>query len=311
MSTNHPNSRKVTLFRANNFMQRAQNPENDEQIDNYMSVTSVQIGPYYESYTNRLIGSGLTPGEQSLLMPHILYLESDEKGFREKVFEYFNCLVTKIPYATGRELEIGLEKSNDQPVSKENLPIKIEDYVRYRHARRHPWVAADKSEAGGNQLKYFYMYDSEKAAQADNDRVVIQDKAESIWLKIKSQPSKVNMLLTMLGRDEREFLGRQSEIKKQTALRDIVSNKAVEFLKVYEEDRFELRYWLKAMVQAKVVKQVGTSYIITENSVKLGASEMEALLYLEDEKNVDTIGFLKGATQDVMRKPKATREKIK
>jgi hypothetical protein len=311
MSSTHPNSHKITLFRADNFMQRAQNPTENEQIGSYMSMTEIGIGPYFESFQARLIGSGLSRQEEKLLMPYVINVESDEKTFRAQVFDFFNNLKTKVPYGTGKDLEIGLEKSNEEAISADNLPIKIEDFIRYRHAKNHPWVAADKVEAGGNQLKYFYIYDAEQADKLENDRVVVQDKAEAIWLKIKGQPTKINMMLTMLGKDERDFIGRNSEQRKQTALRDIVSKDASKFLKTYQEDRFELRYWLKAMIQAKVVEPVGTSFIIRENKVKLGSSEMEALLYLENKENSDTVDYLKGTTQDVMRKARVTREKPK
>ena len=58
------------------------------------------------------------------------------------------------------------------------------------------------------------------------------------------------------------------------------------------------------MVNANVIQLVGTSYIIRETSRPLGKSELEAILYLEDEKNVDTTSHLKGLTQDALRKPK-------
>jgi hypothetical protein len=274
-------------------------------------MTEIGIGPYFESFSNRLIGSGLSRAEEKLLMPYIINVESDEKEFRSKVYDFFNNLKTKVPYGTGKDLEIGLEKSNEEPLSTENLPIKIEDFIRYRHAKSHPWVASDKIGADGNQLKYFYIYDSEQADKLNNDRIVVQDKAEAIWLKIKGQPSKVNMLLTMLGKDSRDFLGRNEEQRKQTALGDIVRKNATDFLKVYQEDRFELRYWLKAMIQARVVEPVGTSFVVRETKTKMGSSELEALLYLENKENSDTVDYLKGTTQDIMKKARATRDKPK
>lgn len=311
MST-HPNSRKITLFRANNFIQKAQNFESNEELSNYMSLTQLDIGPYLESNAAKIIGSGLSIKEQELLMPLLLNLGPEDRDFRKSVFDFFNSLKTKVPFSTGKDLEIGLEVDNDKPVSKDNMPISIENYVRYRHALKHPWVAKSKAEADGNQLKHFFIYDPELEHKESSDRVVLQDKAASIWLQVKSNESKVTMLLTLLGKDERDYVGRNGSSRKQTDLHALVVSDATRFLKVYEEDRFEIRYWLRAMILAGVVKIVGTTYIISETQKKLGASELEAILYLEDDKgsNADTISYLKGMTQDILRKPKVNRKKL-
>lgn len=302
----HPNSRKITIFRANNFVQNAQK---DEAAADFMSQSSKSISPYWQSNTARVIGSGLSIPEQELLIPFLIQIEKEDKAFRAEVFKFFNSLTTKIPFTTGKDFEIGLETDSEKPVSKDNMPINVEQYVRYRHAKNHPWVAGSKAEAQGNQLKLFYIHDADLQHQEDTDKLVIQDEAEEIWLKIKNQPQKVTMLLTSLGFDERDYLGRNGETRKQNELREFISKNANEFLKIYRDDRFESKYWLKAMVKASVVEQVGTSYVVQETKKLLGRSEMETVLFLENPENVDTLTYLKGVAQDVLRKPRTLRKK--
>ena len=195
-------------------------------------------------------------------------------------------------------------------MSKDNLPLNIDQYIRWRHAKNHPWVASSRSGAESDQTKKFYIHDSELQFKEENDKMVLQDKADEIWLKIKNQSTKVDMLLTLLGKDVRDYIGRNEEQKKQQALRELIDKKATKFLEVYETDRFELKYWLKAMVTADVVRLVGTSYVIRETNKLLGRSELEAVLYMEDPANADTLIVLKGSTQDVLRKPRQSRKKI-
>ena len=309
MSTSsHPNSLKVTIFRANNFVQSAQK---DEAVADFMSQSSKSISPYWQSNSAKVIGSGLSIAEQELLMPYLIQIEKDDREFRTAVFKFFNSLSTKIPFSTGKDFEIGLEKSNTEPLAKDNMPLDIEQYVRYRHAKNHPWVAGSKSEAEGNQLKLFYIHDADKQHKEDTDKLVIQDEADEIWLKIKNQPQKVTMLLTSLGFDERDYLGRNGETRKQNDLREFINKDAIKFLSVYRDDRFETKYWLKAMVKASIVEEVGTSFVIKENKKLLGRSEMETVLFLEDPENADTVSYLKGATQDVLRKPRTTANRKK
>jgi hypothetical protein len=302
----HPNSRKITIFRANNFVQ---NSQKDEAVADFMSQSSKSISPYWQSNSARVIGSGLSIPEQELLMPYLIQVEPGDRTFRDGVFKFFNSLSTKIPFSTGKDFEIGLEVDNEKPVSKDNMPINVEQYVRYRHAKNHPWVAGSKGEAEGNQLKLFYIHDADLQHKEDTDKLVIQDEADEIWLKIKNQSQKVTMLLTSLGFDERDYLGRNGETRKQNDLREFISKDPSKFLTVYRDDRFETKYWLKAMVKADVVQEVGTSFVIRETKKLLGRSLDETVLFLENPDNADTVSYLKGATQDALKKPRTLRKK--
>lgn len=305
-NNNSENSRKVTIFRTVNFLQEAQK---NEGVADFMSMSQKPIGPYYLSNTSKIIGSGLSLQEQEILLPYILNMSKEDRDFKKSVYNFYNSLVTKVPFGNGITLEIGLRIDNNKPISEDNLPLNVEQYVRYRHAKDHPWVASNRTEAQTNQLKTFYIYDPEAQEREDNDKMVLQDKADSIWLQIKSQSGKINMLLTLIGLDERDYVGKNEEIKKQKAVRDFIDNNASKFLDIYEADRFELRYWLKAMTTAGVVQRVGSSFVVAENKKLLGNSELEALLFLEDKKNDDTVMFLKSNTQDVLRKPRSVRAK--
>lgn len=309
MNSEHKNSRKVTFFRSNNFVQAAQNPDGNEQVADWMSMSSKHISPYWESSGGRIIGSGLTIAEQELLMPDLLYTGAADKDFKKAVFTYFNDIVTKVPFTGGKTLEIGLQTSNDKPVSKDNMPIDLEEYVRYRHAKNHPWVAGNKAEAQGNAQKFFFMHDPELQLREESDKLVLHDEADTIWLSIKEQPSKVAMLLTLMGKDERDYSGRNKEIRQKNDLKELINKKASEFLRVYKDERFETRYWLKAMVNANAVRQVGISYVWGDNNVMIGRSELEALLFLENPENADTVTMLKANTQDALRKPKTAARK--
>jgi len=310
-NNNSKNSRQVTIFRANNFVQISQtgatgadHKGNNEAVADWMDLASKSIGPYMKSHATLMMGSGMENHEIDILLPYIVNVEPGDKDFRKTVFNFYNELTTKIPPTTGKTFEIGLSVDNDKPMSKTNLPIDIEDYVRYRHALSHPWVAKTKQESTTNQLKYFYISDPEANLQSDTAMVVLQDEADAIWLSIRDQPQKINMLLTLLGKDEREYSGRSAEAMKVKDLHFIVKNHAPSFLKAYKEDKFETRYWLKAMIKAGVVTEIGDSYVNTSNNKLLARTEPAMLLFLEDDRQADVVTYLKAATQDILRKPK-------
>lgn len=317
-NNNSKNSRQVTIFRANNFVQISQtgatgadHKGNNEAVADWMDLASKHIGPYLKSHATMMMGTGLDNNEISILLPFIVNVEPTDKTFRQTVFDFYNNLTTKIPPTTGKTFEIGLLTDNEKPVSEKNLPIDIEDYVRYRHALSHPWVAKTKTESTNNQLKYFYISDPEAELNSDTAMVVLQDEADAIWLSIKDQQQKISMLLTLLGKDERDYSGRSAEAMRVKDLHFIVKNHAPAFLKAYKEDKFETRYWLKAMIKAGIVTEIGDSYVNTSNNKLLARTEPAMLLFLEDERQADIVTYLKAATQDVLRKPKDKKKAVK
>lgn len=305
--SSHPNSKLITIMRANNFVQEAQD---QTQVADWMSMSAKNVGPYFQSYVSRIIGSGLTFEEQKLLMPHLIPVPATDPTFPKAVFDFFNGLVTKIPFTGGKTLQIGLKVTNDEPVSAENMPLEIEDFVRYRHAKGHPWMANNIKDAQGNQLKFFYMDDPDATHKEEADKMALEDKADGIWLKIREQNGKVGMLLTLMGTDERDFVGmRNEDSRKRTALKALISKNPGKFLDIYEDQHFESKYWLKAMVNANVVKRVGEAYVYGDNSTLIGRTETEAILFLENPEKEDVVTMLKGNTQDVLKKPKSSSKK--
>lgn len=305
-TTAHPNSRKVTILRSNNFLSDAQK---DPSAQEYIEAASRPLGPYYENHAAGTIGSGMHPSEIAIILPHIISIEASDKDFKKEVFKYFNELVTKVPATSGLDLEVGLFLDNDKPVSEANLPLSPVDYVRWRHAKNHPWVADNREAARRDSKKYFYIYDKEAHNKIEQDKLVIQDKADEIYLKMKNNAGKVEQMLVRFGLDPRDFMGRQKNQQQQQALKKLTQDKASKFIEYYEEERFEQQYWLRAMVAAGVVKQIGTAYVDANNNKKLGHSELETLLFLEDKKNADVVSVLKSNTQEILSKPNHGKRK--
>lgn len=304
-NNSHKNSRLITIFRSNNFVLQSQTPDKNVEIADWLALSNKNIGPYFESNSARIIGSGMTEEEKRLLLPYIIQVVPTDVNWPKACFNYFNSLVTKIPFSGGKTFQIGLTKDNNAAISNENLPLNIEHYVRWRHARNHPWMAGSMSEASGNQLKYFYMDDPEIAHKEETDKLVLQDKADTIWLQIKDQASKVSMLLTLMGGEPRDHQSlRNADTRMKNDLRKRINAKPDKFIEIYEDKHFETRYWLKAMMNAQVVKKFGEAYVYGESRSILGYSEDEVVLFFENPKNEDVLILLKSYTQDVIKKPK-------
>lgn len=299
MQTKHPNSKKVTIFRTSNFIESVQTTAKD-----FVSMSKKSIGSYWQSVNTRMPGSGLTFAQMKLIMPRILDVPAEDRDFQKKCTEFFSSLITSVPFEKGLELEIGLESGNTDPLGDDNLPIKPMDFVRWRHALGHPQVSATREEGLGNVLKKFYIFDAEVSDATLNTHVEQKDKAMTTYLQIRSaEPEKVKMLMTLLGLDPRRYTGKNAEDLMNQALREKADKYPEDFNKAYGQNNFEEKYVLRSMTNTGVLKLIGRKYIDPETSSVIGNNEEEAIFYLKDKENADTVMILKARMQEVLNSP--------
>jgi len=301
----HKNSKIVTIFRAGSFLSRAQGKE----IDDFFAMSKKAIGSYWESTSSKRVATGLSFKEEGILLPKLLDVDERDREFRKKVTEFYVDIETQVPHGTGRNLEIGLEESNKDDVSEKNLPINLMDYLRYRHLIGHPHVAKTKEEADGNALVQFYIFDKSEVVKKNSKRADEKDAAIQIYLEIKPDGEKVDMMLTLLGVDPRQFTGRDAEDLKLEALRKHSETKPDTFISIYNEGDLKNRYWIRTMVNTGVLKTIGTKYLDKETDRLIGNTLEETLYYFNDESNSDVIVSLKSRAQEAMKRPVKNTQK--
>jgi hypothetical protein len=293
MTQKHPNSKKVTIFRAGSFINDAQT-----QAQEFMSMSKKTIGSYFAGSNKKGIGNGLNFDEIDILLPRVLDIPKEDRTFREAVRKFYTTIATRIPHGTGLDLEIGLLKSNAEPVSETNLPIDIDDYLRYRHAIAHPRVALSKEAALGNVLIEFYVFDREASIKKQTETGQEKDKALMFYLGLKEDSDKVNAMLVLLGVDPREFTGKNATELREQRLRTFADSDAHRFITVYESDNFEQRYLIQALVFNKILRQIGTQYIDVETNKIVAHSLDEAIFMLQDPKESQYVVILKQKLQE-------------
>lgn len=309
---NHPNSKKITIYRAGSFIDDAQT-----QAQEFMALSKKSIGSYYAGSNKKGIGSGLSFSEIDALMPDVLDLPKEDRTFRQRVKEYFTQIVTKIPYGTGLELEIGLSESNSKPVSDTNRPLEVSDYIRYKHALGHPRVAQSRNEAKGNMLIEFYIFDKEAATSEGAGFALEKDQALTAYLGVKEDEGKVNMLLTLLKVDPKDpvlFTGKNAASLRVQKLREIADTRPADFLKVTKYDNFDIRYKIQAMLNAGILKTIGGAIADKETNKIIGHSMDEAIVTFLNpaESQLVTILSVKlqEANKDLVTASKKVVEKV-
>lgn len=298
--TDHVNSKVVTIFRSGSFLERSQGADAAE----FLAMGTKSIGSYFQNEHSQKVATGLTFDEEALLLPELIDTPADDRDFRKKLTDFYAGLSVKIP-AEGFELQIGLSTDNTKPLGERNRPLSTVDYVRYMMLKDHPWVAPNKEKADGQSRYNFYIFDP-TSIQSRNKRLNKEkDVAIANYLTIKDDSTKVDMLLTLLGTDVREFQG-SDEVKtqlKQEALRTIADKNAMEFNEVFTERDFEVRYLIKHMVNLGILKPIGQRYQDTETRKFVGNSLDEVIAFFSDETNSEEIILYKSRIQEHESKP--------
>lgn len=276
----HKNSIQVVIKRVNSI-----NHSNTKAAEEYSKSASVSIGSYFNKSKT---GTGLDTTETDLLMPILIDYESTDRQFRKHVTKYFDSINTKIPY-DGLTLEIGLKEDNQKPVSSSNMPIDVEDYVKYHHAKGHPFMASSEEEARGTHSKQYYIEDSKELKKKRSEEIKLKDEAIAKYLEIKSDSKLQSQVLIALGIELKDKEG--NPIDKLDVLRSKSEEDPSTFLEIANNPNLKYIAFINDLVTYKVVRKEGNRYLF-EGS-QLGASQVDFIEYLKDEANSDTLTILK------------------
>lgn len=284
-----PNSRKVIVYQKPGMISAVQ-----KELDEYYAMANVSIGGYWSNKTH---GNGLSISEKKLLLPIILDIHPEDRDFNKAVKEFYtSSMVSKIPYKTGLTLEIGLERSNKEPVGPDNMPININDFIRYRHIIHHPDVAA--TEAENTMLKKFYVFDPMADQLRKEMELEVKNRAMEKYLNLKDDKKKSRVVMRLLGELPSKY---KTEGEFQTALKGFAETKPEMFIKAAEDKDGATKFVIESMVDAKVLRRVGEAIVTVGEGELLGHSLDEVVIEFGKESRAELITTLKIRLQEANR----------
>lgn len=321
-------SKKVFIKRNRPFIhEQLKSAEAQE----YLSYSKRSIGSYYANKNSQRKGTGLTDEEVKLLLPQILDIRPDDIEFRKKVDLFYQEINTPIPFERGLELEIGLEIDNKEAptyyietevidrdgknIRNLNMPINVDDYIKYRHALKHPHVASSPEEAKGNQTVDYYVEDPERVMEAKVNAADYADKALIMYQQIRNEPDKIKMILSLLRAEiPRKSPGQPVIVDKLTAeesvlaIRLLALNKPTIFLRVAEDKNLRKKYLLDELISVQLLKRAGSSILVSSSGDPLGATDEDAIKNLfDDPAKAPLLSSLKESYKDIKEKQKYAR----
>ena len=282
----------INIYRTRTFFNESQ-----DGIDEYLAATKQSIGSNWSSSSNKQIGTGLTPTEISILIPHLIDLEPTDRDFKKAVKDFYQSIHTNVDYTSGVELDISLH-NNDEPLSVDNLPNNVYDYVKYRHAMQHPEVAPNAETAKGNSLYRFYIHNPLEVKRKTTDIRERRDEALAEYLKLTKEKGeeKIDNVMFLFGEDARLY-DKDAKLEFLSAKANSSDSEVLSiFIKNATDKDLDLKGVLAKAVKVGVLKMAGARYLYVENGNVLAYSQDEAVLNLKED--ADTLTALKALIQD-------------
>ncbi len=288
-------SKIVEIHRKSSFIQDA---NQDPDVKDYLALSFRAIGSYFREI-GKVYETGLTRLEEDIIMPDLMggiTTEDNKSEFRRQVQLFFKDLNTKIP-PEGLKLQIGLEQPGE--LSATNPPLKPMDYVRYKHAMKHPQMAPDKDTADKYQHILFYLVDKVAQVEGRSKLREFEDKAQTEYLQINRNMAKTEMVLTLLGVNTRNLSENEmtAELKSLASINDEESDimnteRLQKFVAVVNDKSLEAKYDIMEMIKAEYLERVKTKILIKESGEVIGDNLKEAVVWLLDKSNSKTVNVL-------------------
>jgi uncharacterized lipoprotein YehR (DUF1307 family) len=288
-------SKIVEIHRKLSFMQDA---NQDPDVKDYMGLAFRAVGSYFREI-GKVYETGLTREEENLIMPELLgglSVEENKNEFRKQVQAFFKDICTKIPME-GLRLEIGLQQ--DKELSDSNPPIKPMDYVRYKHAIKHPQVAMTKDDADKYQHVLFYVVDKAAQVAGKSKLQEYEDKAQTEYLQINKDYAKMEMVLVLLGVHTKNLTQEDMvlELKAQATINpdesDAMNTERLQkFVNIVNDRELITKYDIMEMIRAGYLDRIKTKILLKETGEVIGDNLKEAVVWMQDKGNSKVVNTL-------------------
>lgn len=296
----HKNDKIIYIKRALPFVH---DQISSEAMQDQLAGTHRSIGSYFNA-TGRT-GTGLDYKEEKFLMAQYFSLDEKDPKLSVETTKFYEDISTKIPGKKGLELNIGLQVDNSKPVSPDNMPINLIDFLKYRHATGYGKTAPSPEKARGNPLIEYYVEDPTSVLAQQVSKLEMKDNAMIEYLRIKDNNDTVNMVLSLMKqfiRKEQDKppvnLGRLKGIgslkEKQLILSDLVSMRPEKFHQVVTDPNIRKKYFIDELITVGIIRRVGNTLIdTTDNNRPLGFTESEVLTLLNQPLETSTLSRFK------------------
>lgn len=235
-------------------------------------------------YKDNTPHKGVSSQLEKLLLPLIIDTPTSADTFRKEAKEFWHSLSLKVP-SEGAILNIS--------VDEDGYPVEPKQFIIYKWALTHPFVAKSKVEMESSGKKKFYIHDPERETASENKKVKAKAKAMKEFVKVMDDEEKIDRVLRVLGNSNPN---KMSIEKKENALNTLMENDPEKFYEVATDESLPIKDFIAECISHEVLRKSGNSIFYMEE--RIGETVDETVAYLKDKKNSSTVNDLKAKLEE-------------
>ena len=236
-------------------------------------------------FVNRQPLKGITPKEEKELMTELLDVSPEHVDWPKHSKRFWADMTIPVGF-TGVELEVGIHEDGS--------PISIMDYLKYKFALKHPYVALTEEEMNGDFNKRFYIQDLSREDKVKNTQIQFKKDADKEFIKLAANPKNMKRVLRLLSNTNPDRL---TDEQVENALYEIKNAKTKQFLRIAKDKNLEIKAEIEEMVTASVLRKIGNQIIFIDEV--LGDTLDNAVVFLKDKKNSGTLTILRAKLKEL------------
>lgn len=235
----------------------------------------------------------LKPEEERELLPRLIGVDSDSRDWERKIREFWAEFTIDVP-SGGVVLNITIDSDRTTAAFPKGMPVNIEDYIAFRFAKVHRYVAESEKEMRANPTQGFYIFDPEKEDRAVNTIVKQRKQASGEFWKLTKDVESDEEAASKMRRVFRILTGvnpsRMTNIQIENRLDTYVQNNPKRFYEVVTDRNLDTRALIDEMIETSVLRRQGNHILYADDVI--GHTTEEAILFFQDKKNSQTITML-------------------
>ena len=236
-------------------------------------------------YVNRQPLKGLSSEEEKKYLNGILDVSPDHVEWPKHSKAFWADMTIPVGF-TGIELETGKDENDN--------PLNIMDYIKYRFAIAHPYVALTEKEMNEDVRKRFYIQDLSREDKEKNNEIQFKKDADKEFIKLSASEKNMARVLRLMTNSNPD---RMTSDQIENALYEIKDKTPKKFLRIATDKNLELKAEIDEMITAGVLRKIGNQVIFIDEV--LGDTMDDTVIHLKDKKNSGKLTILRAKLKEL------------
>mgnify|MGYP003120747786 CR=1 FL=1 len=236
-------------------------------------------------YVNRQPLKGLSSDEEKKYLNGILDVSPDHVEWPKHSKAFWADMTIPVGF-TGIELETGKDENDN--------PLNIMDYIKYRFAIAHPYVALTEKEMQEDVRKRFYIQDLSREDKDKNNEIQFKKDADKEFIKLSTSEKNMARVLRLMTNSNPD---RMTSDQIENALYEIKDKTPKKFLRIATDKNLELKAEIDEMITAGVLRKIGNQVIFIDEV--LGDTMDDTVIHLKDKKNSGKLTILRAKLKEL------------